>query len=729
MGKNIRYYKIKTFNEMTFKVERVIYNSIFIKANNKVVDSDKYTVNFNNNDGLGKIVFKNEIDITEQYKICIGDEEIKAGLGDLFNSEEFKIRFHYNGVLGSTYSKNSTSFCLWAPTSSKVDLIIYNGDNLDKHIMDKGKSGEWFITLNGDFKGVYYSYETYVYGEKNIVVDPYAKAVSVNGEKSMVIDLEDTNPKGWNLDEKPKLEAITDSILYEMHVRDFSIDENSGVDEKNRGKYLGLVEEGTKLRGSEIKTTFDHLKDLGITHVHLLPVFDYKSINEADINSKEYNWGYDPQNFNALEGSYSSNPFNGEVRILEFKQVILKLHEAGIGVVMDVVYNHTFESKNNCLNLAVPYYYHRTNENNMFTDGTGCGNETASERSMFRRYMIDSVKYFADEYHIDGFRFDLMAVHDIETMKEIRKELDSIDNSIIMYGEGWNGGNSSLSKEKAAFKINTSKYSNMQIACFSDEIRDAIKGDVFIAENKGFINGGIGKEESIKCGIIGQVAYEAGVAYGQVTPWVAWANQPYQTINYDSAHDNYTLWDKLNLSCKYSSTEDLIKMNMLAAAIVLLSQGIPFLHGGEEFLRTKSNEYGIFVENSYKSSDLVNKIDWNRKKEYIEVFNYYKGLIKVRKAYKEFRLGSAGRIREKLRFLIRGKDFYNDKVVGFRIKDKEDIIVVFNANNYSIKVNIPNGKWGVLAKENLVGTDILEIINGENLYVEPLSTCIIKIIL
>ncbi|MGL5087220.1 MAG: type I pullulanase, partial [Clostridium sp.] len=387
---------------------------------------------------------------------------------------------------------------------------------------------------------------------------------SVNGEKSMVVDLWNTNPKGWEYDEKPNLISIIDSIIYEMHIRDFSIDEKSGVEEKNKGKYLGLVEEGTSLDGSDISTTLDHLKDLGITHVHLLPVFDYKSVDESKVNSKEYNWGYDPQNFNALEGSYSTNPFNGEVRISEFKESILKFHKAGIRVVMDVVYNHTFESENNCLNLAVPYYYHRTNENNVFSDGTGCGNETASERSMFRRYMIDSVKYFAQEYHIDGFRFDLMAVHDIETIKEIRKELDSIDESIIMYGEGWNGGNSSLPKEQAAFKINTIKYNNMQIACFSDEIRDGIKGDVFIAENKGFVNGGNGKEDAIKNGVI--------ACKGQVTPGVAWANEPYQTISYDSAHDNYTLWDKLNLSCKYASKEDLIKMNMLAASIVLLSQ-------------------------------------------------------------------------------------------------------------------------------------------------------------
>ncbi|MGL5352704.1 MAG: type I pullulanase [Clostridium sp.] len=630
--------------------------------------------------------------------------------------------YNYKGKLGSIYKKDCTKFILWAPTSSKVSLVTYNEDNINKFNMEKGKEGEWSLTLDGNLKGVYYNYETYVYGEKNIEVDPYAKAVSVNGEKSMVVDLEITNPKGWDLDEKPNLVSIIDSILYEMHIRDFSIDENSGVERKNKGKYLGLVEEGTKLSNSDVTTTLDHLKDLGITHVHLLPVFDYKSVNEAEINSKEYNWGYDPQNFNSLEGSYSTNPFNGEVRISEFKEAILKLHKSGIRVVMDVVYNHTFETEKNCLNLAVPYYYHRTNENNSFSDGSGCGNETASERSMFRRYMIDSVKYFAQEYHIDGFRFDLMAVHDIETMKEIRKALDSIDESIIIYGEGWNGGNSSLPKEQAAFKINISKYNNMQIACFSDEIRDAIKGYVFIAENKGFVNGGSGKEELIKSGIIAGICQ----ATPGVTPGVAWANEPYQTINYDSAHDNYTLWDKLNLSCKYSSKEDLIKMNMLAASIVLLSQGIPFLHSGEEFLRTKSNEYGMFVENSYKCSDLVNKIDWNRKKEYIEVFNYYKGLIEVRKAYTEFRLGSADKIREKLRFLIKGKDFYNDQVVGFRIKDKEDIIVIFNSNNYSIKVNIPNGKWGVLSKGSLVGTNILEIINGDNISVEPLSTCIIK---
>lgn len=726
MNKIIKYYKIDTFTEITFKLDRLIAQNIIIKSNDIVIDIKEYELTLNYNTKIGEIKFSEEIDITAQYKICVGEEERVATIGNLFSTKEFKKKYHYDGSLGCKYIKEYTEFVIWAPTANNVNLLIYNEVGIETFNMVKGEKGEWSLTVQGNLKNRFYNYSVKVYDCENVVVDPYAKAVGVNGEKSMVVDLEDSNPNGWNLDEKPDLLEPTDSILYEMHVRDFSIDKNSGVDEDKKGKYLGMVEENTTLPKSDIKTTIDHLKELGITHVHLLPIFDYKSVNEANVNSKEFNWGYDPQNYNALEGSYSSNPFDGNVRIAEFKETVLKFHKAGIRVVMDVVYNHTFDTETNCLNLAVPFYYHRVDSDGEFSNASACGNETASERSMFKRYMVDSVKYFAQEYHIDGFRFDLMAIHDLDVMREIRLELNKIDKSIIVYGEGWNGEESPLPKEEAAFKINAIKYDDMQIACFSDDIRDAIKGDVFIKEIPGFVNGGELEEETIKSGVVASIKHK-DVNYGKLTySQKPWANEPYQTINYDSAHDNYTLWDKLNLSAPKASKEELIKMNKLAAAIVLTAQGIPFLHAGEEFLRTKVKADGSLEENSYKSSDLVNKIDWNRKREYIEVFNYYKGLIKLRKTYKEFRLPSANEINNKITFLNYGQDFNVNSVVAFKVNGKEEILVIYNANNEEIEINIEECSWGILVNDTEAGANIINEISGGLIKVDPISCYVMK---
>ena len=643
-----------------------------------------------------------------------------------YSTENFKNKYHYSGELGALYNKEYTEFVLWSPVADYVDLIIYNGKNEYLHKMIKGKNGEWKLNITGDLRNTYYNYLVKYEGIENIVVDPYAKAVGVNGEKSMVVYLEGANPKGWNKDEKPAMESPTDAIIYEMHIRDFSIDENSGVKNENKGKYLGLVQEGTVIPGTDVKTTFDHLKELGITHIHLLPTFDYKSVDESKPNEPQYNWGYDPQNYNALEGSYSSNPFDGDIRIKEFKEAIVKIHEAGIRIVMDVVYNHTFDSESSCLNLAMPYYYYRTNENGEFSNGSACGNELASERSMVRKYIVDSIIYLAKEYHIDGFRFDLMGLHDIETIKEVRRELDKIDKSIIIYGEGWAGGKSPLKDEDAALKVNTIKFDKMQVACFSDDIRDGIKGDVFEAKTPGFVNGAKNQEETIKAGVVAFTNNE-NIDYKKVLySDKYWANEPYQTINYDSAHDNYTLWDKLQISSGNVTKEELVKMNKLSAAIVLTAQGISFLHAGEEFLRSKRTESGELEENSYKSPDSVNKLDWNIKKDNIDVFNYYKGLIKLRKTYKEFRLETTNDIKEKLRFLNKDEEYKEDSVVAFSVKDKEEFIVIHNANKNSIKVNIPNGIWGVLVDENKAGTEILYMINRPNILVTGISTYLLK---
>ena len=618
-------------------------------------------------------------------------------------TKEFDEKYKYDGDLGSIYTKNSTRFILWTPVADKVELLLEDR----VYDMVRGEKGQWIVEIEGDLDGKFYNY---IINGKDKIVDPYAKAVSVNGTRAMVVDLNSTNPKGWNKDKKPYLDKITDSILYEMHVRDFSIDENSGVSKEYRGKFLGIVE------GKPI----EHLKELGITHVHLLPSFDYETIDESKELENQYNWGYDPQNYNVPEGSYSTNAYDGKTRIREFKEMVLKLHESGIRVVMDMVYNHTFRYKDSSFNLAVPNYYYRTYEDGSFSNGSGCGNETASERNMVRRLIVDSVVYFAKEYHIDGFRFDLMAVHDIDTMLMIRKELDKIDKSLIMYGEGWNGGTSLLNPEKAAFKANTFKFERKQIACFSDDIRDALKGNVFEEKSKGFINGKTNLEESIKAGIVAftnhpEVDYSKVIYSGK-----AWADEPYQAVIYESAHDNYTLWDKINLAKDdEDSEEDLIKMNNLAASIVLLSQGISFLHSGEEFLRTKKDLNGNLIENSYNSLDVVNKIYWNRKEKYKDVFEYYKGLIALRKKYKEFRMDNSNDIKQRINFL---KDLPSN-VVGFSIDD--NIVVIYNPTKEYVNVNLFDNKWSLVVDGNKAGVEEIESIDKDEVKVAPISSYVL----
>lgn len=443
-------------------------------------------------------------------------------------------------------------------------------------------------------------------------MDPYAKAVGVNGNRGMVIDLNTTNPEGWEKDTKPELKSATDSIIYEAHVRDLSIDETSGISNEYKGKFKALTIWDSCIPGTTVKTVVNHIKDMGFTHIHLLPAFDFGSIDENKLEQPQFNWGYDPKNYNVPEGSYSTNPYLGDVRIKEFKEMVKALHEAGIRVVMDVVYNHTY-NLDSCLNNAVPGYYYRQDENGEYSDASACGNETASERYMFRRYMVDSVVYWAKEYHIDGFRFDLMGIHDIETMKLIREELNKIDSSIIMYGEGWTGGPSPLKEELAALKKNTYKFDKLQIAAFSDDCRDGVKGHVFYDEETGFVNGKDGLEETIKFAIVASTHHKDIDKENIVYSNEFWANEPYQTINYASAHDNYTLWDKLQISTPNCTEEELIAMNKLIAGIILTSQGISFVHAGEEMARTKEDEEGKLVENSFESSDKVNKIYWDRK--------------------------------------------------------------------------------------------------------------------
>ena len=601
--------------------------------------------------------------------------------------------------LGFTYSPQSTSFRLWSPAAQEVKLHIYtsgNGDNLEtSYHMKRDDSGTWTYKISGDLRGKYYTYQVMQNGiwmqEKP---DLYAVSVGVNGQRSMVIDLDETDPNGWQNDQRPELETYNDIIIYELQIRDMTIHPSSGS--THPGKYMGLVEEGTK-SPKGLTTGIDHIRELGVTHVHLLPTFDHRSIDETRLDEPQYNWGYDPLNYNVPEGSFSTDPYHGEVRIKEFKQMVQQFHKNGIRVILDVVYNHTGQTEDSNFNQLVPMYYYRQNAEGGFSDASACGNETASERAMMRKYIIESVQYWANEYHLDGFRFDLMGIHDMETMNEVSAAVRAIDPSIFVYGEGWTAGSSPLPSEQQALKANTYKMQN--VAAFSDDLRDGLKGSVFEHEEGGFASKRPGLKESIKFGIVAstqhpQVNYEL-VNYSKA-PWAA---EPSQTISYVSCHDNHTLWDKLTISNPDASEEELMKMHKLAETIVLTSQGVSFIHAGMEFLRTKNG-----VENSYNSPDSINQIDWTRKEKYEDVFNYYKGLIALRKNHPAFRMTSTEQIQKHLEFL----DYEGDNFLAYRLKDNangddwNEIVVLLNGSGLNKTIDLPSGGWILVSDGNQI---------------------------
>ncbi len=643
-----------------------------------------------------------------------------------FSNKEFEEANNYQGNdLGAVWTKEETRFRVWAPTATQVLVNLYRtGEQEDlsqRIMMVKDQYGTWVAVMEGDQNGIYYTYAVTVDGETKEAVDPYAKAVGINGNRGMVINLSATNPKGFLEEQKPPFVQATDAVIYELHVRDFSVDQSSGM--INKGKYLAFTETNTKnLHGD--KTGVDYLKDLGITHVHLLPSFDYFTVDETKLSEEQFNWGYDPKNYNVPEGSYSTDPYHGEVRIKEFKQMVQALHQNGIRVIMDVVYNHTMESAESNFNRIVPGYYYRLTQDGTFSNASGCGNETASEREMMRKFMIDSLLYWVKEYHIDGFRFDLMGIHDIQTMNELRQELNEVEPCILVYGEGWTGGLSPLPDWERALKDNI-RNMDPQIAAFSDNLRDAVKGSVFANLERGFVNGKEGMEESIKFGVTAATWHE-GVDYSRVLYTRApWAAEPTQTINYTSAHDNLTLWDKLTLSNPESCKEDRVKMNLLSAAIIMTCQGIPFFQAGEEFLRSKplNEDKTVFDENSYRSPDAVNSLKWNTVTENKEVVNYYKGLIAFRKAHSVLRMTKADEIKAKLRFM----EWTQPNVVTFMIQDpvESELCVLYNANHDARTVRIPEGEWKVYVKGRKAGTEILEIIAGGDISVEAISAMIL----
>lgn len=627
----------------------------------------------------------------------------------------------YNGNdLGLTYSKASSKFRIWAPTADSAHLYIFNdGVSGPERIvlMTKGIKGTWISTLKGDHAGRFYAFRVRINGKWSAIVpDPYAKATGVNGRRAMIVDLKATNPTNWSKDKAPSFLSKTDAIVYELHVRDASISENSGITYK--GKFLGLTEKGTQTF-SGVSTGIDHIRDLGVTHVHLLPVFDFLSVDETKLDKPQYNWGYEPVNFNVPEGSYSTDPYDGRKRIKEFKQMVQALHQNKLRVVMDVVYNHTMLTEDSYFNELVPGYYYRQTEDGGFSNATACGNEMASERPMMRKFMLESMKYWVEEYHIDGFRVDLMGVHDIETMNIISKELHKIRPDILIYGEGWTAGSSPLPDSVRALKANVSKLD--RIAVFSDDMRDGLKGSVFINEQNGFASGNASMAESVKFGIVASCPH-AQVNYTKVNYSKApYSRQPYQTVNYAECHDNHILLDKLKLSTPDASEEDRKEMYRLAMTIVLTSQGIPFLHAGSEFLRTKKGN-----ENSYNAGDSINAIDWNLKSANREHFEYMQRLIKLRKDQPLFRMKTTKEIQERLHFL----DQSNSSVIAYTIsggtEDKKwkQALLFFNGGSTAARVTVPSGNWKTFIRHNRIDDSP---VNGKSLTLNPFSSSILYI--
>lgn len=645
----------------------------------KDINGDYMEIESVNADGTIKL--KGEMDICGSYTLEIdgyGEKEIVPN--GIFDTERFAREYTYDGNdLGAVTNGGRTVFKVWAPTAQRVVLNLFSdGKDGDAYLsldMTKGEKGVWEAEA-GCGHGTYYTYTVTTTLGTAEAVDPYARTTGVNGNRGMVVDLSLTNPPGFEDDTYiDTISSYPEAVVWETHVRDFSINNEKS---SYRGKYLAFTETGL-VNSSGFPTGVDYLKALGITHVQLMPVFDYATVDESDPDSS-YNWGYDPKNYNVPEGSYSTDPYHGEVRIKEFKEMVQSLHENGIGVVMDVVYNHTYDSDSS-LNRIVPYYYYRYTPEGANSNGSGCGNETASERSMFRKYMIDSLTYWMTEYHLDGFRFDLMGIHDTETMAEIEKALHSVNPRCLIYGEGWSGGNCAYPSSLLATQANISKIKATSgaagsVAVFNDVIRDGLKGSVFTSSGKGFISGAVTKENAEK------VAF--GIKGGTLSSASSWSVKNAMVVNYMSAHDNNTLWDKLDLSSPGSTKEEREAMNRLGAAVIMISRGMPFMLSGEEIMRTKGGD-----SNSYKSPDSVNAIDWESVKpgsDEEKMFIWYRDLIEMRKKYSWIESGD-----------VSTSVWDNNSIfVTYRVRGNIRGIAIVNATGESFLGTLPEGEWKII---------------------------------
>lgn len=620
------------------------------------------------------------------------------------------------------YSPIETKFTLWAPTTEEVRVLLYDSGNEGSAYqtlsLEMGEDGIWNTSIKEDLKGKFYTFNVKVNG-KWLGDTPgiMAKAVGVNGKRAAVIDLRSTDPEGWANDVRPLLKDYADIIVYEMHHRDFSLDSVSGI--RNKGKFLALTELGTTTSQGE-KTGIDHLKELGVTHVHILPSYDYASVDESKPDKAQYNWGYDPQNYNVPDGSYSTDPYKPDVRIKEFKQMVQALHKAGIRVVLDVVYNHTFNTEESNFERTVPGYFYRQTKDGKPANGSGCGNETASDRAMMRKYMVESVLYWINEYHIDGFRFDLMGIHDIETMNEIRAAVDKIDPSIFIYGEGWAASAPQLDQEELAMKANI--YKMPRIAAFSDEMRDGLRGGWDDDRKGAFLIGQPGHEMSIKFGLVGAVKHPQVINDSVNYSKEPWALQPTQMISYVSCHDDMCLADRLKATMPDATDEERASLHKLAETFVFTSQGVPFIFAGDEMMRDKKG-----IHNSYNSPDSINTIDWRNKTIHHDVFDYVRELITLRKNHPAFRMGDADKVRQYMEFLpVEGSN-----LVAFILKDNangdswKNIIVAFNSRKEPAKLSIPAGRYTIVCKDGKIKQSGMGQVSGNEIIVPARSAMII----
>ena len=631
----------------------------------------------------------------------------------LYDSPEFAAKYTYTGNdLGVTYTKTSTKLRVWAPTAKAVSVVTYKEPDapyssgvLTKMTYDT--KGTWVATLKGDQNGTVFNYRVSVNDTLNEAVDPYVRATTVNGTRGVIVNLDATDPKGWSTS-KPKFSGKpTDAVIYELHVRDLSMDQSSGIPAAHKGKFLALTDLSTSNSGQ--KTGVSAIKDLGVTHVELLPIFDFATVNE---NLPTFNWGYDPQNYNVPEGSYSSDPKNPTARITELKSAIMGMHKAGLRVNMDVVYNHVSNANTFSQNLIVPGYFFRRDNNGNLTSGSGCGNDVATERPMVRKFIVDSVKYWTTEYNMDGYRFDLMGLMDIETINEITAALKKIDPTILVIGEGWNMG--TLPADKRANQINISKLNG--VSHFNDQIRDGIKGSVFDAADNGFATGKFTAKMNVMAGIVGNTDYSTEI----MTKWTTTA--PGQSVNYVESHDNMTLVDKITASVKDAKPADIAQLSQLAGSIALLSQGMPFIQAGQEFLRSKGGD-----SNSYKSSDLVNSLKWGTQSANSATVKYYKGIIALRKAHPAFRMATTDLVKKNLKFFTSPEGTIAYSINGSDVKDSAStIVVVHNANTTAQTITLPkSGNWSVLVESGRAGTTVLRKLTGGSVTVEARSTLVI----
>jgi pullulanase len=724
--------------------------------------------NFSKSGSTASFTLNDDTDLSKSYRLEITfpdfpdrDKTYSIGFGGLYASDAFNDAFYYDGELGAIYSASETTFKLWAPISQDITLNLYtvghpsnitsfNGiagvdTPYETHPLVQTEKGVWEVTVTGDLHGVYYTYDinqgTITHKD---VVDPYTVSTGVNGNRGMVVDFERLLPENWVHNTRPNnISHFSESILYEAHIRDFTSHETWTGTEAWRGKYLGFAESGTTYQG--VTTGMDHIVEFGITHVHLLPVQDIgMAIDETRIEDPNYrgvkdtifNWGYMTLNFNTVEGSYATDPFDGSVRVSEFKQMVQNFHEANIRIVLDVVYNHTATSGDSNFEKILPGYYYRFNDEGQFSNGSGTGNETASENAMVRKFIVDSVVFYATQYNISGFRFDLMKLHDVKTMQAVRDALHEIDPTIIIYGEPWDAGGSQLPEEIAAYNANADQLLN--IGMFNDDLRDGVKGSVFNSAEGGWLQGDnrAAMFERIKAGMIGYISHPE--INGPALPKGLWAVDTNQVINYVSAHDNNTLHDKIVLSTNNLTQDQIIEMHKQANAIVLTSQGIPFLHAGVELLRTKpcvvinGQSQGecdsglMFDHNSYRSPDETNQINWQWKIDYNDTYEFYKGLVELRKAAPVFNY-SLEEIQQNMTFNIftGGRDLAAVFVYDDNPENPwEYAIIAHNNSNGERTLDVFNMTWNMVVNKEAAGTETIQEIS-ENYRMMPNETVVL----